>query len=154
MREDEHLGLAEVVSAVAPAQEHMGELSRTLRGLGAYVCALVPSGRAMGRESITAVTPGGESMTITIAMVEALAGSDPVLAGMYPVDVRLPSKDVQVEFWPSEAAPIHELELTLHLRSGRGMLSEPIKITAPWGLSPRHTDLVLVCGEKPEGWPR
>ncbi|TVP47275.1 MAG: hypothetical protein EA350_05355 [Gemmatimonadales bacterium] len=132
----------------------MGELSRTLSGLGAYVCALVPSGRAMGRESITAVTPGGESMALTITMVEALAGSAPVLAGMYPVDVSLPIEDVQGEFWPAESARVHELDLTFYLRSGRGMLAEPIKIAAPWGRSPRHTDLVLVCGEKPEGWPR
>jgi hypothetical protein len=154
MTDDEELGLHEVASVVAPAQERIAELSRSLGGLGAYVCALIPSSRAIGRESITAVTPGGESLTLTIAMAEALAEAVPVLVGMYPVDLDVPADDIQGELWRAESARVQELDLTLRLRSGRGTLSDPIQITAPWGLSPGHADLVLVCAERPRGWPR
>jgi len=154
MIENDDVGFTDIASAVAPAQGQISELSRTLGDLGTYVCALVPSGRAVGRESITAVTPGGESVTLTIAMVGALAEAAPVLVGMYPIDLDVPSDDLQGELWRSDSARVQELDLTLHLRSGRGMLSEPIKILTSWGLSPGQADLVLVCAERPAGWPR
>lgn len=154
MIENDDVGFADIASAVAPVHGQIGELSRTLGDLGTYVCALIPSGRAVGRESITAVTPSGESLTLTIAMAEALAEAVPVLVGMYPVDLEVPADDIQGELWRSESARVQELDLTLRLRSGRGTLTDPIQITAPWGLSPGHADLVLVCAERPRGWPR
>ena len=153
MMDDHDLQETNAWEATARARQLCLELSKVLAGTGSYVVALVPCDRIQGRDCITAVTPTGETLPLTLDMVAALAETQPILGGIYASEIRYIEEELQADLWRSQTATVRELDLVLLLTRGPRGINLGSTITATWGASPTQDDIVLVCGSRPAGWP-
>jgi hypothetical protein len=122
-----------------------------------YACFIHPRRRA-GEEGFGVITLSGESLPLTVTLLESLKwmpslldGSDPVvLAAADEEDVLVPGRPVGG--WP-EPLPVSRIMLWHGVRPGTER--EAIRNQTGIMLTPTAggPQLTLLCAERPTGWP-
>jgi hypothetical protein len=122
-----------------------------------YACFVHPRRRA-GEQGFGVITLAGESLALTVVMLESLKRMPTLLEGVNPVVLgAADEEDVIVAGEPPapwrEPLPVNRIMLWQGVTPG----AEPSELQAQSGilLSPRvgGPQLTLLCAERPVGWP-